>query len=130
MKDNNIGEPSIFNRYHEKDKTKLRRVKVEKRGKVPKDCRKLVGYDGNALYLWAIMQPMPIGNFTRRLAEDGFTVQSSARMAIDWLEWLVHQRGVHIRHQYNNVEKRIRSCRLLVDGFCAETHTAFQFHGK
>ena len=131
MKDSNVGGPSIiFNRYHEKDKTKIRRVEMEKKIKVAKDCKKVLGYDANALYLWAIMQPMPTGNYSRRLADDGFKIQSSARMAIDWLEWQAHQRGVHIRHQYNSTEKRIGSRHLPVDGFCSETHTVFQFHGK
>ena len=131
MEDSNVGGPSIiFNRYHEKDKMKIHRVEMEKKGKVAKDCKKVVGYDANALYLWTIMQPMPTGNYSRRLADDGFKIQSSARMAIDWLEWQAHQRGVHIRHQYNSTEKRIGSRHLPMDEFCSETHTVFQFHGK
>ena len=54
FKSNMVGGPSIiFHRYHEKDK-------------------KIVGYDANALYLWAIMQDMPTGSFTRRREETGF----------------------------------------------------------
>ena len=101
MKDSNVGGPNIiFNRYHEKGKTKIRRVEMEKKGKVSKDCKKVVGYDANALYLRAIMQPMPTGNYSRRLADDGFKIQSSPRIAIDWLVWQARQRGIHFRHQY------------------------------
>jgi hypothetical protein len=66
MKDNNVCGPSIiFNRYHEKDKTNIRNVEMRKKGQEPKPCKKIVGYDANALYLWAMMQPMPTGQYER-----------------------------------------------------------------
>ena len=130
MKDNIVGGPSIiFNRYHEKGKTKIRQAQMKAMGHDPKFCEKVLGYDANALYLWAIMQAMPTGSYSRRMADDGFKIRRSARMAIDWLEWQAHQRHVGIRHKYNNTEKRIGSRRLPVDGYCSETHTVFQFHG-
>ena len=68
MKANNVGGPSIiFNRYHEKDKTFIREVQMRGKGEEPKPCQKVVGYDANMLYLWAIMQDMPTGQFSRRL---------------------------------------------------------------
>ena len=131
MKDNNVGGPSIiFNRYHEKDKTNIRNVEMRKKGQEPKPCKKIVGYDANALYLWAMMQPMPTGQYTRRLESDEFKKQWSGKMAIEWLEWEAHQRRIQIRHEYNNTEKRIGSRRLPVDGFHAESQTVFQFHSK
>jgi hypothetical protein len=57
------------------------------KGEEPKPCQKVVGYDTNALYLWAIMQDMPTGKFSRRLEEDGFKKKWSGKMAIEWLEW-------------------------------------------
>ena len=87
MKANNVGGPSIiFNRYHEKDKTFIREVQMRGKGEEPKPCQKVVGYDTNALYLWAIMQDMPTGKFSRRLEEDGFKKKWSGKMAIEWLE--------------------------------------------
>ena len=84
MKDNNVGGPSIiFNRYHEKDKTNIRNVEMRKKGQEPKPCKKIVGYDANALYLWAMMQPMPTGQYTRRLESDWFKKQWSGKMAIE-----------------------------------------------
>ena len=51
VKDNIIGGPAIiFHCYHEKDVTKIRGEET---------CRSIVGYDANALYLWALMQDMP-----------------------------------------------------------------------
>jgi hypothetical protein len=71
-KDNNVGGPSIiFNRYHEKEKSSKRKEQMRARGKESKPCKNVVGYDANALYLWAIMQDMPTGQYTRRLEEDG-----------------------------------------------------------
>ena len=66
---------------------------------------KIVGYDADALYLWAIMQDMPTGAFTRRREENGFKRKSSSKMATEWLEWKAHEEGIHIRHQMNNTEK-------------------------
>ena len=47
VKDNIVGGPAIiFHRYHEKNVTRIRG------GSEP--CRSIVGYDANALYLWAL----------------------------------------------------------------------------
>ena len=122
MKDNNVGGPSIiFNRYYEKDKTRIRDAEMTRTNIEPKPCKKVVGYDTNALYLWAIMQDMPTGQYTRRLESDGFKKQWSGKVTVEWL--------IQIRHQYNNTEKRIGAHRLPVDGFCSETQTVYQFHG-
>jgi hypothetical protein len=131
MKDNNVGGPSIiFNRYHEKEKSSIRKEEMRARGKESKPCKNVVGYNANALYLWAIMQDMPTGQYTRRMEEDGFKKRWSGKMAIEWLEWQAYSRGISIRHEYNNTEKRIGTRRLPGDGFHAESQTVFQFHGK
>ncbi len=55
LKRNIVGGPSIiFHRYHEVDKTLIRGGKV---------CKNVVGYDSNALYLWAISEVMPVGDY-------------------------------------------------------------------
>ena len=109
-----MGGPSIiFHRYHEAGKTKLREAE---RGQAAKLCQKIVGYNANALYLWALMQNMPTGSYTRRLAEDDFKRKSSMRMAIEWLEWVAHKERIHIRHQLNNTEKCMGDRKLPVDG--------------
>jgi hypothetical protein len=55
LKDNIVGGPSIiFHRYHEANKTRIRGGKL---------CKKVLGYDANALYLWAIAQVMPTGDY-------------------------------------------------------------------
>ena len=123
VKDNIVGGPAIiFHRYHEKDVTKIRGGSER--------CRKIVGYDANALYLWAIMQDMPTGWYTRRREENKFRPQQAqpyGQMAAQWLTSVSFTTGHTIRHQSNGREKRVG--KLLVDGWCAETRTAYQFHG-
>ena len=123
VKDNIVGGPAIiFHRYHEKDVTKIRGG--------GETCRSIVGYDANALYLWAIMQDMPTGWYTRRREENKFRPQQAqpfGQMAVQWLTWESAKSGCAIRHQVNGREKRIGKRR--VDGWCAETRTAYQFHG-
>ena len=123
VKDNIVGGPAIiFHRYHETGVTKIR-------GGEP--CRSIVGYDANALYLWALMQEMPTGWYTRRRAEKQFRrpqpAQPYGQMAVQWLTWEAANNGCTIRHQVNGREKRIG--KLPVDGWCPESHTAYQFHG-
>ena len=123
IKDNIVGGPAIiFHRYHEKNVTRIRGGSEL--------CRKVVGYDANALYLWAIMQDMPTGWYTRRREENKFRPQQAqpfGQMAVQWLTWESAKSGCAIRHQVNGREKRIGKRR--VDGWCAETRTAYQFHG-
>ncbi|KAJ8314770.1 hypothetical protein KUTeg_006920 [Tegillarca granosa] len=71
FKNNIVGGPSIiFSRHQEAGKTQIRGGKL---------CQKIIGFDANALYLWAIDQEMPVGPFIRRKAphfrpQQGFTV--------------------------------------------------------
>ena len=128
-KTNIVGGPSIvFHRYQEKDVTFIRPAEFDD----PKPCKKVIGFDANALYLWSIMQPMPTGHFVRRKKEDGFKRQTPRRyerMAIEWLEWEAQKTGHHIRHQGNDKEKVIGQRRLPVDGYCKDTNTVYEFQG-
>lgn len=67
IQDNNTGSLSIlFHRYHEARKTK---IKEADQGEDAKLCGKIMGYDTNVLYLWALMRDRPTG--TKRFYEDG-----------------------------------------------------------
>ena len=122
VKDNIVGGPAIiFHRYHEKDITKIRGEET---------CRSIVGYDAYAMYMWALMQDMATGWYTRRREERQFRPQQAqpfGQMAVQWLTWEAAKNGCAIRHQVNGREKRIG--KLPVDGWCPETRTAYQFHG-
>ena len=55
FKQNIVGGPSIiFNRYDEAGKTFIR-------NNPNKSCQQIIGYDANALYLWAIWQKLGVG---------------------------------------------------------------------
>ena len=128
VKANIVGGPSIiFHRYHEKGVTTLRQNEY---GEAARPCRAIVGYDANALYLWSLMQDMPMGWYTRRRAEKDFRPESAqlyGQMAGEWLTWESERTGRSIRHQINGREKRIG--KHQVDGWCSETKTAYQFQG-
>ena len=128
VKENIVGGPSIiYHRYHEKGVTTLRQNEY---GETAQPCRLIVGYDANALYLWSLMQDMPMGWCTRRRVEKDFRPESAqlyGQMAAEWLTWESERTGRPIRHQINGREKRIGKHR--VDGWCSETKTAYQFQG-
>ena len=72
---------------------------------------------------------MPVGWYTRRREENDFRPESAqlyGQMAAEWLTWESERTGRVIRHHINGREKRIG--KLLVDGWCSETKTAYQFH--
>ena len=51
-----MGGPNlVFTRYHEAGVTKIRSHQVAE----PKVCKKIVGYDANALYLSMMLEDMP-----------------------------------------------------------------------
>ena len=60
-----VGGPSIvFDRYHEVEKTKIRFTS--------KDCRRIVGYDANSLYLYFSGLEMPCGKEKYMEIEDPY----------------------------------------------------------
>ena len=66
FKQNIVGGPSIiFNRYHEAGKTFIR-------NNPNKPCQKIIVYDTNALYLWAIGQKLGVGFPLVRRKENNF----------------------------------------------------------
>ncbi len=133
IKDQIVGGPSlIFHRYHEAEKTKIREAELDD----PKTCKTVVGYDANALYLWALSQPMPTGNFVRRTADSQFAVEGNktkrphSEAAVQWLEYLQSTDPRYkIRHAGNGPEVRIGPKRYPVDGFDPRTKTVMEFHG-
>lgn len=49
--------------------------------------------------------------------------------ATQWLESIIHQEGIFIQHAGNIGEYKISGTRYLVDGYCQETNTCYEFHG-
>lgn len=117
------GPAIIFNRYHERDTTFIRQNKN-------KLCKKIVGYDANALYLWALKQQMPTGPFTIRKELNGFRLMKRDRYlkAFYYLEWLRYDKGVDIDHYFNK-GKEFRIGPYLVDGFSRNEKKVYEFNG-
>ncbi|XP_038054119.1 uncharacterized protein LOC119726483 [Patiria miniata] len=124
IKANIVGGPSIvFHRYHEKEKTFIRGGKL---------CQNIVGFDANALYLWSLMQDMPVGTFVRRKADQNFKPFQSQKwgvMAAEWMDWVAYTDGVYIQHKLNAKEKQVGDRQIPVDGFCKQNNTVYQFQG-
>ncbi|XP_068714490.1 uncharacterized protein [Montipora foliosa] len=151
IRENMVGGPSIiYHRYHQADKTKIREHVMTSRendlygADEAKLCCQIRGFDAVSLYLWAIMQKMPIGFPTfwwltsasrdeECTSRDQILFRSqsnTSRAELEWLTWQAFVRNEHIQHLGNHgCQKRIGYEAVSVDGWCAETQTAFQFHG-
>ena len=137
IKEGVVGGPAIvFHRYHERDKTFIRKRVYNGEAR---QCKKIIGVDANALYLSCLGREMPTG-YPSRLVFDEQNQWGSAsrhqasRLAMGkvshgWLEYLAYTRGIRISHARNGGEVRLGQHNLPVDGFCHETRTVFQFHG-
>ena len=128
FKDNRVGRPAIiFHRHAEKGQTKIRQSQY---GQAARPVQRVVGYDANALYLWALSQPMPVGLFTTWIPSCGDELQPtrSWRAADEWLAWV--GRGLtQFRTRLDRGDKRLGPRQLPVDGYDAASQTAYEFHG-
>ena len=52
---------------------------------------------------------------------------NQSNTAIKWLSYISEKEGIRIQHVRNGGEKRVGNCSL--DGYCEETHTAYEFQG-
>ena len=129
FKENMVGGPAIiFHRHAEKGQTKIRESQY---GQAARPVQSVVGYDANALYLWALSQPMPVGLFTTWTPSscgDELQPSKSWRAADEWLAWMA--RGLtQFRTRLDRGEKRLGPRQLPVDGYDAASQTAYGFHG-
>ena len=118
-----MGGPSIiFHRYHESGRTFIRY-------KPNKPCKKIIGYDANALYLWSIGQNFPAG-YPLILQQEKYFVREFlqfSRGCHDWIDWIIHEQNIEIQSAFRGGEKKTGAYR--VDGFCSELNTVFEFYG-
>ena len=129
IRSNIVGGPSIiFHRHHKAGETIIREGDNSISDK--KLCQKIVGYDSNALYLWALGRDLPTGAFVRRAASTGFKTERQSRYhsMYEWLNWKASTEGIEIKHKLNSPTE-IRVGPYLVDGFCSFNNTAYEFHG-
>ena len=50
-----------------------------------------------------------------------------SNVAVKWLSYVMEDEDIHIQHVRNGGEKRVG--RYSLDGYCEETHTAYEFQG-
>lgn len=56
-------------------------------------------------------------------------IANFSKISIDWLEYLMCENNIFIKHAQNGGEFRIPDTRIRVDGFCQETNTIYEFYG-
>ena len=69
-----------------------------------------------------------VKNPIAKIPPSGYRDQYS-KASIQWLEWRARLDNVHIQHALNVGEKTIPGTRYKLDGYCAETNTAYEYNG-
>mgnify|MGYP006375582401 FL=1 len=126
LRDNLTGGPSIiFHRYHEKNQTFVRNNPEKK-------VQSVEGFDANALYLYALMQPMPTEHPIIRRKQSGFKAEMTdpyGQQAREWLTYIEQSTQSQLQHKFNGKEMQLGPKRLRVDGWDSKARVAYQFHG-
>ena len=123
FKQNIVGGPSIiFSRYPETGKTFIQNNRDKPR-------QKIISYDADALYLWAIEQKLGVGFPSVRREENNFPGEfpKFAAGCRDWIGWSAHDWDIKIQFALHGGGKKIGPYK--VDGFCQELNTVFEFYG-
>ena len=129
LREQMVGGPSIvFRRYHSRNKTFIREG--------TNVVKKILGYDANALYLWAMTRQHATEHPIRRRLETGFKPERCymfGQMSREWLEWMSHKYDIFIHHQFNGPEIQVGPKKIRVDGFARNDKypkgIVFNFHG-
>ena len=119
----------------------MTRLHSVEHGDTAKLCHSVLGVDANALYLYCMMQDMPVEDPVRtRWVEEGWCEQTGrsirdeasargSKVVHGWLKWVAGEKGENIRHWKNGGEVRLGERALSVDRFRVSTSTAYKFHG-
>ena len=82
------------------------------------------------------VKPHYKGNVSVGYSDNAMAIGKSSRggysqMALDWLRSIALSEGISIQHAESGGELRVRHSKghYLVDGYCAETNTVYEFHG-
>ena len=128
-----VGRPSIiFSRHREKDRTRLRPTDYAN----AKMCKEILGVDASALYLWCMMQNMPIGcpkRWKMKYGQDDkkctntrtFTLNNApkSKVAHGWLAYMADHKSIFIHHEHSNREVQVGDRELTVDVFFLQKNT-------
>ncbi len=121
------GGPSIvFKRHHKVGETHLR-------GTPSKVCGSIVGYEANALYLWAIGQPMQTTSYGVITSHNDVLRVDTVRRErylkmFEWMDYVAKRDNLTICHKLNTgSEKKVGP--YFLDGYCQSNHTAYEYFG-
>ena len=126
FRDNLVGGPAItFHRHAEKDQTKIRQSQY---GQEARPVQRVVGYNTNAMYLWALSKPMPVDRLPPEPPVEADWNQASPGVwrTSGWPGWVTV--SPTFAPASTRGEKRIGSRQLPVDGYDAASQTAYEFH--
>ena len=92
--------------------------------------QRIMGHDANGLYAYCIAQPMPTGCYVDRRAENSFKGELCHKYMdmFFWMDWVAEQENIDIKHKINN-NREVRIGPYLVDGYCPETRTVYEYQG-
>ena len=76
------------------------------------------------VYRTKFLKEDTIGIFTH----DRQLKTKQSNMVVKWLTYVAEKEGIHIQHVRNGGEKSVNG-RYSLDGYCQETHTAYEFQG-
>lgn len=111
------GQSIIFHEYYEKNRTCIR-------GNEANLLQYIEGFDGNALYQNARMEPMA-SDFIRH-KQNGFKVEGHSLYTAQnrqWLSWVLDSKNSLLQTQYKGREMALGKRRLRVDGWDAGSRT-------
>ena len=123
-----MGGPSlVFHHYHEAGKTILRPAEEG-----TKLCQQILRVNANGLYLYCLMQDMPVGRPRIRLSKDNIAIKktiSFGKTSQGWLAWMEVLSGDIIETAICEGERRLGRQNVPVDGFAPATNTVYEFNG-
>jgi hypothetical protein len=71
-----------------------------------------------------------VGSFIGQVPSEGYVNKDKySKLSIQWLEWIIHDKGLSIQHALNGGEVSVTGTHYRLDGYCVETHTAYEFNG-
>ena len=93
-------------------------------------CKKVIGFDANALYLSCTGKEMCTGYYSLREKTNEYRRETNySKEGIQWLEYLRAEHNIDIRHALNSSHGEKRIGNFSVDGFCQSTNTVYEYYG-
>ena len=134
LKRNVVGGPSlVFNKWQDNSEgveDGYSPTNFPEGRKLP--CKKILGYDANSLYPWAMQQELPVNCFYRRREEEGFRARKmhsghGSLTQREYMAWVRESEGIR-----DMEEEKVIVCGesvFVVDGFSPSRRRVYEFDG-